>query len=122
MGVSATFAAFCTGARDAELMLQYLTATYLRIPLLFDFFADEMRLRALKCVELQQVLDAALFEPGAWQSEYTKTMPATIPAPNRDHLSTSVGLLFNEIINQPEVVTNFMRSMLEKVILLITRH
>ena len=31
-------------ARDCELMLQYLTAPYLRIPLLLRFFSDQVRL------------------------------------------------------------------------------
>lgn len=34
-------------ARDVELLLQFLTAPYLRIPLVLHFFADEGRLHAL---------------------------------------------------------------------------
>ena len=32
--------------RDAELLLQYLSAPYVRIPLLLDFFADPLRIQA----------------------------------------------------------------------------
>lgn len=39
--------------RDSELLVQYLTAPYLRVPLLLDFFADEARVHALDCKELQ---------------------------------------------------------------------
>ena len=43
-------------ARDAELLLSYLTAPYLRIPLLLQFFADQQRLNALASPRMQQVL------------------------------------------------------------------
>ena len=44
----------------------------------------------------QEVLDAALFEPGAWQPDLPKAMPSKIPAPDRNHLTTPCGLLFQE--------------------------
>lgn len=44
--------------RDSELLVQYLTAPYLRIPLLLDFFADEARVHALDCKELQVCVGA----------------------------------------------------------------
>ena len=34
-------------ARDSELLLQYLTVPYLRIPLVLEFFCDPVRLMAL---------------------------------------------------------------------------
>lgn len=104
------------GGRDSELMLQYLTAPYLRIPLLLNFFANEKRLKSLRCEELQNVLDAAMFEPGRWQEEYVKIAPTQIPAPNRNHLSTPAGLLFNEIMMSPKVILGSIQSMLERVV------
>ena len=56
-------------SRNTELLLQYLTVPYLRIPLVMQFFSDQMRITALASDELQGVLDACLFEPGAWQPE-----------------------------------------------------
>ena len=53
--------------RDAELLLSYLTAPYVRVPLLLQLFADATRVRALGSPELRDVVDACLFEPGAWQ-------------------------------------------------------
>jgi hypothetical protein len=103
------------GASDAELLLQYLTAPYLRIPLILNFFSNEKRLKCLKNEEIQSVLDAALFEPGRWQAEYIREPPTSIPAPNRDHLSTSVGLLFNEILMAPNIILTAIQSMLDKV-------
>ena len=50
--------------RACELLVQYLTAPYLRVPLVLQFFADQMRVMALSSAELQSVLDAVLFEPG----------------------------------------------------------
>jgi hypothetical protein len=52
------------GARECELLLQYLTAPYMRIPLLLNFFSYENRLKTLRHTALQDVLDAAMFEPG----------------------------------------------------------
>lgn len=104
------------GARDAELMLQYLTAPYLRIPLLLNFFSSEKRLKCLRVTEIQEILDSALFEPGRWQEELEKIAPEMVPAPSRDHLSTPAGLLFNEIIMSPNVILSSIKDMLEKVI------
>ena len=55
--------------RDAELLLQYLTAPYLRIPLLLNFFTDQTRVSALASPRIQEVLEAALFEPGAYAAD-----------------------------------------------------
>ena len=101
------------GARECELMLQYLTAPYLRIPLLMGFFSNESRLRCLKSKELQEVLDAALFEPGRWQSTATMEPPLTVPAPNRAHICTPTGLLFNEILESPRTVLESVQQMLD---------
>jgi hypothetical protein len=49
--------------RDVELLLQFLTAPYLRIPLVLHFFADEGRMHALANRDVQDVIDATLFEP-----------------------------------------------------------
>ncbi len=104
------------GARDCELMLQYLTAPYMRIPLLLKFFSSEARLRALRTLAIQEVLDAALFEPGQWQSAMEKSCPDMVPAPSRDHMCTSAGLLFNELVMSPSIVLSSVQQMLEKVL------
>jgi hypothetical protein len=104
------------GAKDAEHLLQYLTAPYLRIPLLLKFFSNESRLKCLRVVELQEVMDAALFEPARWQEEYNKETPMMVPYIDREHLSTPAGLLFNEIIMSPSIVMGSVQSMLERVL------
>ena len=86
---------------NAELLLQYLTAPYLRIPLLLSFFCDDMRLKALAVDELQDVLDACLFEPGPWLPDAPVPTPTMIPA-SREHLATPCGLLLNELVKSPE--------------------
>ena len=105
------------GASDCELMLQYLTAPYIRVPLLLNFFSNEKRLKSLRLVELQEVVDAALFEPGRWQElADADLLPIdVIPAPGRDHLSTKVGLLFNEIIQAPNIILSSIHTMLDRV-------
>ena len=58
--------------RESELLLQYLTVPYLRVPLLLRFFS-EPRTHAFGAPKLQAALDAALFEPGLWQADASKS-------------------------------------------------
>ena len=104
------------GAKDCELMLQYLTAPYMRIPLLLNFFSNEVRLKTLRNRDMQEVLDAAMFEPGQWKSDFEILLPSAIPAADRNHLCTPVGLLFNEIVMSPNVILSAILEMLERVI------
>ena len=104
------------GAKDCELMLQYLTAPYMRIPLLLNFFSSETRINALRNEELQDVLDAALFEPGQFKNSGKLASPHHIPAPTRDHLCTPTGLLFNEIVMSPTIIMECIIKMLKQVI------
>lgn len=53
---------------EAEMVLSFLTTPYLRIPLLLDFFSSGDRSSHLFVKEVQEVLRAALFEPGAYSS------------------------------------------------------
>ena len=100
-------------ARGAELLLSYLTAPYLRIPLVLSFFANQGRLTALGSEKLRALLDGVLFEPGQWQSisMSQKPLPDTIPY-DRSYLATPAGLLFNELICSPEGVLQSLRNML----------
>lgn len=61
--------------QDSEMLMQYLTAPYLRIPLLLEFFADEARIHSLDSEGLQSVLTSAIFEPSTWQQEHSKALP-----------------------------------------------
>ncbi|KOO31915.1 hypothetical protein Ctob_015016, partial [Chrysochromulina tobinii] len=90
--------------RESELLLQYLTVPYLRVPLLLRFFSSASHVHALGNPKLQAALDAALFEPGLWQSEALKQPPQQIPAPTRAHLATPAGILFNELTRSPAAV------------------
>lgn len=57
----------------------YLTTrTYLRIPLVLNFFACSEHIHALSQITLQNVLDAIMFEPGAWHPPKEKKIPASI--------------------------------------------
>eukprot|EP00937_MAST-01D_sp_MAST-1D-sp2_P002013 g2013.t1 len=105
-------------ARDCELMLSYLTAPYVRIPLLMNFFSDPMRLTALLAPELQDVLDACLFEPGVWQPDGAAvvSLQAPMPIDDRQYAATPVGLLFNELKHTPHVVAEPVDRMLEQAL------
>ena len=91
--------------RESELLLQYLTVPYLRVPLLLRFFSEPSHVHALGSPKLQAALDAVLFEPGLWQEAHVKTAPQRIPAPNRAHLATPAGILFNELTRSPTAVS-----------------
>jgi len=84
-------------ARNVELLAQYLTVPYLRIPLVLKFFATQEMTSALACPELMEMLDGVIFEPGEWQATEAKSVPVVVPAPDREHLATPLGLLFNEL-------------------------
>jgi len=107
---------------DSERFVQFLTAPYIRIPLIMDFFAngDPTRLSALKTKSLQMIVDAALFEPGRWKpADYTDTI-SEIPVVDYDKLeellATAHGTLFNEIAKSPDVITICIVKMLERAL------
>ena len=86
---------------ESELLLTYLTAPYLRVPLVLKHFADPQRVRALGHKDVQGVLDACFFEPGPWQPPGTVDVPPEVPAPSRAHMATPCGLLLHELSNAP---------------------
>ena len=103
-------------ARDAELLLTYLTAPYLRIPLLLGFFADQQRLHALSSVRMQEVLEAALFEPGAWHGAAHRPPPTHVPPTPEERaivLATPLGLLFNELVHAPTLLLDPLERLLD---------
>jgi hypothetical protein len=107
---------------DSEKFIQFLTAPYIRIPLILDFFAngDPGRLTALKTKSLQMIVDAALFEPGRWKPADFSDVVNQIPIVDYDRLeallATAHGTLFNEIAKSPDVLTSCIIKMLERVL------
>ncbi|KAH8050297.1 hypothetical protein JL722_11503 [Aureococcus anophagefferens] len=88
--------------RDVERLLCYLTAPYLRLPLVLRFFADAVRVRSLRDARLRATLDAVLFECGAWlPADAADDAVDAIPAPHRRLLRTPCGALFNELVMSP---------------------
>ena len=104
-------------ASDVEYLLQVLLTPYLRVPLLLRFFfADPIRTSALSRTDLQQMLDASLFEPGEWQPDSPKVIPTQVPAPNRAHLATRVGILFNELTHSPTASVSAVTTILDNAL------
>jgi hypothetical protein len=123
-------------SRDCEMMLQYLTVPYLRIPLVMRFFSQPVRINALQVDELQNVLDSCLFEPGVWQqppdasldvntegdhatNARERNVPTAVPvtgkaAVTREHTATPCGLLFNELQKSPYVLVRAIEEMLAR--------
>jgi hypothetical protein len=106
--------------RNVELLAQYLTAPYLRIPLVLKFFATQEMTSALSCPELMEMLDGVVFEPGEWQASEAKAVPTMVPAPDRDHLATPLGLLFNELRFAPDALLDAVERMVMNVLELDT--
>ena len=81
---------------DAEQMFTILTAPYVRIPLILEFFAQE-RAGSLFNEQLRELLMQALFEPREWSNvDKTPTSVQTIPV-ERKLLATSRGMLMAEL-------------------------
>lgn len=100
-------------ASDSELLLSYLTAPYVRVPLLLRFFATPERISALGSKELQSVLHSAVFEPGARLPPGPRLPPATAPDMDRARLATACGLLFNELACSPAAAAGCAATLLE---------
>ena len=96
--------------RDSELLISYLTVPYIRLPLILTFFSTEDRIHKLQNKELRGIFDAILFEPGKYlRMDMTNVEPLVVPTQHSDLLSTSFGLLFNELVKSPD---NVLRSIL----------
>ncbi len=54
----------------SELLIQYLTVPYLRIPLLLNLLATPEHIGSLGNKQIQSILDGALFEPGMIELVY----------------------------------------------------
>lgn len=107
---------------DSERFIQFLTAPYIRIPLILDFFAngDPTRLSALKTKSLQLIVDAALFEPGKWKpsdfTDFIEEVPVVDIERLENLLATPHGTLFNEIAKSPDVLTSCVIKILERAL------
>lgn len=107
---------------DSERFITFLTAPYIRIPLILDFFAngDPSRLSALKTKSLQLIVDAALFEPGRWKpadfTDFIQEVPVVDVDRLEDLLATAHGTLFNEIAKSPDVLTSCVIKILERAL------
>ena len=96
--------------RDSELLISYLTAPYIRLPLLLSFFSSEDRIHKLASPDIRLILDSVMFEPGKYLSmEMTGVEPVMVPTPHVDLLASTYGLLLNELYRSPSVV---LRSIL----------
>jgi len=98
--------------QDTELLISYLTAPYIRIPLVLTFFATEDRIHSLRNERLQKVLDSVLFEPGRFLPSGLHEAPTMVPSEKKELLATPYGLIVNELQRSPTV---FLRSVLELV-------
>ena len=110
---------------DVELLLQFLTAPLLRIPLAAAFFADAIRINVLVSPDLQALLDAILFDPGAHRQDAKHAslhFPTQLPAEDRSYLATPCGLLFQELAKSPAMLCSSLRMMLTHMVQADTGH
>jgi len=97
---------------ESELLLTYLTAPMIRLPLVMKLFADPTRVRALTHRDIQSIMDAVLFEPGPWSPPESTTVPKEIPAATRAHMATPSGLLMHELIYCPAPLVDSAEELL----------
>eukprot|EP01012_Entosiphon_sulcatum_P009332 TRINITY_DN1521_c0_g2_i1.p1 TRINITY_DN1521_c0_g2~~TRINITY_DN1521_c0_g2_i1.p1 ORF type:complete len:4962 (-),score=1074.52 TRINITY_DN1521_c0_g2_i1:73-14958(-) len=100
--------------RDSELLLSYLTAPYLRVPLVLGFFASADRVHTLRSQQLQDVLDAVLFEPQRHLPLDCSRAPLMVPTEDRHLLGTPYGLLLNELYRSPATLVKFLLALLKQ--------
>lgn len=90
---------------DSEELMSYLTAEYVRVPMVSNFFASQHRLSYLFVEELRDILRASIFESGSWVAPWNEDPIDSIPARRviweRDPLGCSKGLLLNEMEHSP---------------------
>ena len=105
-------------AQQCEVLLQFLTVPYLRIPLVSNWFSQPLQVMLLNVPELQETLDACLFEPGVWSPNTSKAaqVPLSIPPNTFDHMVTPCGLLFQELTTSPKVLCTAMEDMMIQAI------
>ena len=101
---------------SAELLVSFLTVPYIRIPLVINFFASAENINALSHPDMQRLIDSVMFEPGLWQPLGKITVPEMIPAPDRSHLATNCGLLFNELLKSPQGIMDSLLCVLKLAI------
>ncbi|OTN67685.1 Uncharacterized protein PKNOH_S05393500 [Plasmodium knowlesi] len=100
--------------RDVEILLQYLTVPYIRIPLILEFFCDKNRIKSFQSFDIQQLLLCTLFEPYIFKNKYKVTEEDNyIPTKDRNIFATKYGLLLNELIMSPKNVLCSIYSYLE---------
>jgi hypothetical protein len=97
----------------SEVLLSYLTVPYLRIPLVLNFFAAPEHIPALGLLDIQNIVDSVIFEPGQWQPNKDKVVPTAVPSADRTFLATPCGLLLNELRMSPEASIKPLTSLLE---------
>jgi hypothetical protein len=98
--------------------MQYLSAPYIRIPLVLQFFANQEQTANLSSPALMEVLDCVMFEPGQWQAEAIRPRAENIPTTPEENgvMATPLGLLFNELHFAQEAVTGPIEQMVHNVL------
>uniref|UniRef100_A0A7S1J653 ubiquitinyl hydrolase 1 n=1 Tax=Eutreptiella gymnastica TaxID=73025 RepID=A0A7S1J653_9EUGL len=100
--------------RDSELLLSYLTVPYIRLPLVLAFFATADRIHTLRNPQLQDVLDAVLFEPGQHLPLGLNAAPKMVPSEDPRLLGTPYGVLLNELHRSPAALLDSLLSFLKQ--------
>ena len=104
---------------SVELLLQYLTVPYLRIPLVIEFFTSEDHINALKDPKLRRLVEAAIFEPGAYLPHESAQLDALHDVPPKDGVTataTRYGVLLNEVSQSGPRLLSSMTKLLKLVL------
>eukprot|EP00466_Bigelowiella_natans_P012371 jgi/Bigna1/86051/estExt_fgenesh1_pg.C_70337 len=111
-GIMPTFGGSMAG-QDSEALLTYLTVPYMRIPLVLGFFSCKQRFMSLIDPELQDLVNAVLFESSI-ADPYRSDRKAVIPC---QHLIRARnGYLINELTHSPNSVISPVARMLTQAL------
>lgn len=91
-------------SEELERLMSYLTAPYLRLPLVLEFFSQD-RVNTLLNARLREILHYCLFQPLAYAN--THKLSRYVPAPRNQrnsYLGTQYGVLLHELMHAPAAV------------------
>ena len=91
----------------------------MRLPSSIDhitFFSseDRRRIHKLQCLQLRQILDSVMFEPGKYLAmDMGGVEPLMVPTLHPDLLATPYGLLMNELYRSPDAMIRCVLTLLK---------
>ena len=117
---------FCT-PEMSETLISYLTAPYLRVPLVVEFFSHQDHIDLLAHEQLRDILSAVLLEPGKWVTAYDEDSAQRLhhvppkDEKEKDVVASPLGVLLNELSTSPAALLEPLLRMAQSALNLNTK-